>query len=191
MSAFICHPATPDTLAGVASPALIARTVARIYPGGVAVDDANLNDARRVVARYLASLNVRAVAYRYPSDTVNELPGHAYGDWAQGSKYHPMPSESAHPFRVTRLAAEVANTARSHGDLTPSQVAACRRVLGLAVTYVYQACELPEWDGSAAREFVDGVRLEVAARLAEGWEFDGAQDSDMAWLNAGRQAVTA
>lgn len=176
MSAHICHPATPDTLAGVASPDLIARTVARIYPRSAPVGAHVMTEARRAVARYLASVNVRAVAYRYPGEALADLPGHVYAEWAQGGIHHPMPSDSAHPYTLTRVAREL-DAARRNGDSTAA-LALAGRVLGLAECYAYQASELPEWDGSAAREFVDAVRLEVAEVFEHGWDY-GSEVGDL------------
>lgn len=191
MSAYICDPATPDTLAAAASDELIEETLRAIYPTG---EEPDKNKARGLVARYLVVMNVRSVQYRYHGESVETLPGYCYKAWESGTTYYPMPTADEHPYIPTPLGQQARN--RDYVGPDPSlaagagRVAAIRRVLGVARGWEYQACELPEYKNSAAAEFIRALTLELAEALAEGWTMDDEKHVELIKMLAERNRRT-
>lgn len=84
----------------------------------------------------LIAANVGSVAYRYPSDALDELPGPV-------ERYYLEPYTYARP------------------DVRPSPVEG----LAALDCYVYQSCERPDWQTSEACRLVDRLRERLIHRL--------------------------
>jgi len=157
MSAYVVHPDTISLIIDAANTYELMDTYRDIYPHVTPPDSDR--ELREAVGRYLASLNVRSVAYRYPSDKLDTLPGYRYEEYLSGMLYSPMP---AYKYVPTPYAFAVKS----------ESVDICRRVLGALACFEYQACELPEWQGTPAFRFCQGLRRHLASVVAEGWEYD-------------------
>lgn len=90
--------------------------------------------------RMLWAENVKSVAYRYPRDTVSELPG-------------PRPFD--------------ANTVRNYMWRENDRLMgwSCIAALKAIDGYEYQSCEHPEWEGSLAQGFCQALRKRLIGHL--------------------------
>lgn len=141
MSAFVVGKAHIDALVAVACDGPSDRR--RRYPGdgwyGPSFvgpngrNRARLEDAS-LIGGMLVAENVRSVAYRYPDDTRDTLPGPV-------DRYYNDPAgyQYARPWRV------------------PTAV----ETMSLIACLEYQSCEHPGWETSDARAFLDGLRAAI------------------------------
>jgi hypothetical protein len=162
MSAYVVGRAHIDALVRVALEGPSDR--APQYPGDGWTFDGFYNDEDGEQVRYdvdrlaaddlgrmLWIENVRSVAARYPEDDSDSRPG---------------------PADFTDTEAETYTYPR--GPLSPRHLTAVEALVALS-GYEYQACEHPEWEGSAARAFCDALRHAVIRALpgydtADTWE---------------------
>ena len=165
MSAFVVDRFTIHLLLTAAPDRVVVDTLRDVYPGQT-VDESDMDALRSVLGRYLWSMNVRSVLYRYPSDTVDTVPGERPAcEW--GMIYSPLPE---YEYRRTRIGHHGTG---SVGGMSKADAA---RVLGAAYCYRYQSCELPEWNGTPAARFVSGVIDHAAHALSVDWEYTESDD---------------
>ena len=158
MSAYVVDPGTIDVMLSAASDHAITGLLHDVYPHRT-FSDVDLSEQRSIAGRYLWCMNVRSVLYRYPSDTVDTIPGYS-PDYLAGMVYQPMPAYDFAPVRLDRA---------EHGAVLAERSA--RVVLGAIHCYRYQSCELPEWDGTPADRFTLTLAYDVSSALSEGWEY--------------------
>lgn len=166
MSAYLVDPGTIDLLLTAAPDRTVDRALRDAYPHATDLPS-DPGEARSMLGRYLWCMNARSVAYRYPSDDLESLPGTHPDEWLSGMAYHPMP---AYEYRRTRIGAH------GHGSLSGMSAGDARRVIGAAHCFRYQSCELPEWDDTAAARFVSAVIDHAAHALSDGWEYTRQED---------------
>lgn len=165
MSAYVVSPDTVRLLVAVTDSYGLRATVGELYPGQDHAD-ATDDDLRGLVMRYVLSVNARAVAYRYPNDTLDTLPGYAY-EYRTDTQWHPLPVVDyvPVPFRVWD----------DHGASIRASLAP--RVLGAAHCLAYQCCELPEWEATPAYRWLTRVMWRASSALSDGWEIDDIRDA--------------
>jgi hypothetical protein len=165
MSAYVVDPFTIHLLLTAAPDRLVMSTIRDVYPEYYDTEDTRA--ARSALGRYLWGINIRSVLYRYPSDTVDTMPGSHPDGYASGALYHPLPE---YEYRRTRIGHHGTG---SVGGMSKADAA---RVLGAAYCYRYQSWELPEWDGTPAARFVSGVIDHAAHALSVDWEYTESDD---------------
>lgn len=167
MSAYVVSPDTVRLLIAVTDRYGLAATLRDIYPDRhISIDDSVTEDeARGMLMRYVLSVNVRAVMYRYPNDTLDTLPGWGY-TYLDGMQYHPMPDANYEPvpFRVYD----------GHGSEVRKTLAP--KIIGAAQCLNYQCCELPEWESTPAYRWLTRVIWRAAGALSDGWEIGNIRD---------------
>ena len=164
MSAYIVDPRTIDLLLTAASDQAVTEALRDAYPRGSWETEDPIEN-KSTLGRYLWSMNVRSVQYRYPSDQLDTLPGYAPSEWMSGTQYHPMP---AYEYTVTRIGRY------SGHSVTEMPAAHAARVVAAAHCYEYQSCELPEYQNSPAQRFVRDLVWTTAS--SDGWEYTTEED---------------
>lgn len=96
------------------------------------------------IGRLLWTENVKSVSYHYPNEAPGHWPGPIDLDWETITLYQ-------HQYTGTWM------------PMTAVQGLKALRC------YVYQSCEHPEWETSAAKEFCDTLQLDLIRRL-DGYE---------------------
>ena len=165
MSAYVVSPDTVRLLVAVTDRYGMEAILGDIYPGQDHKDTPE-DELRGLIMRYVLSVNARAVAYRYPNDTLDTLPGYGY-EYRTDTQWHPLPVVDYVP--VPFLVWD------DHGASIRASVAA--RVLGAAQCLAYQCCELPEWESTPAYRWLTRVMWRAAGVLAEGWEVDDISEA--------------
>ena len=165
MSAYIVSPDTVRLLVAVTDHYALQAALRDIYPDRDHVERPD-DEARGWVMRYVLSVNARAVAYRYPSDQLDALPGYRY-DYRTDTQYHPMPNVEYVPVPFT--------VHDDHGASIRATLAP--RVLGAAHCLSYQCCELPEWEGTAAYRWLARLVWRASSALADGWDIDDISEA--------------
>lgn len=165
MSAYVVSPDTVRLLVAVTDRHYLRVMAGELYPGQDHADSTD-DDLRGMVMRYVLSVNARAVAYRYPNDKLDTLPGYGY-EYRTDTQWHPLPVVDyvPVPFRVWD----------DHGASISASVAP--RVLGAAGCLAYQCCELPEWESTPAYRWLTRVVWRASSVLAQGWEIDDIRDA--------------
>lgn len=170
MSAYVVSPDTVRLLVAVTDRYGLHATMRDIYPDRTATDvvgeDRTDDEMRGLVMRYVLSVNARAVAYRYPNDNLNTMPGYGY-EYRTDTQWHPLPVVDYVP--VPFLVWD------DHGASIRASVAA--RVLGAAQCLAYQCCELPEWESTPAYRWLTRVVWRASSVLAEGWEISDISEA--------------
>ena len=165
MSAYVVSPDTVRLLVAVTDRHYLRLMAGELYPGQVSADSTD-DDLRGMVMRYVLSVNARAVAYRYPNDNLDTLPGYGY-EYRTDTQWQPLPVVDYVP--VPFLVWD------DHGASIRASVAA--RVLGAAGCLAYQCCELPEWESTPAYRWLTRVMWRASSVLAEGWEIDDISEA--------------
>lgn len=168
MSCYVVSVDTVRLLVGACDRYELDRVLADAYPHDDRWRDGSDDDKRGMVLRYVLSVNARAVLYRYPTDTVDTMPG-SVGDvgWQWDTQYRPMPAVEYVPLPF--------RTSTGPGQEMSEHVA--RRVLGAAHCLAYQCCELPEWESTPAYRWLNRLHWRAGSALSEGWEVDDVREA--------------
>lgn len=108
--------------------------------GRIPLDATNVD----TLGQMLTDAIVASVSYRYPDDMPDELPGPTDHWWLEA---YELPTNLIAPIRM--------------GGPPPTTI----EVLKLISCYEYQACERPDWEESAARDYCDYLRRVLVTRL--------------------------